>query len=172
MLLQHDTVSIYRYILSACPTSGTYVVGRKKLTAVFQAGDREPAPLQCIFLHFSRIQARITRPRNGGSTPEGKFRRPLHRIENQNCSHSSFRYRTVARPTLHSNLIVSVIESSREPLPPPKKTLPGTRHKRGYRGTRWAKWHYPMGRVGSGLQKIEGTRRVLPLMVSNTTVLP
>ena len=47
---------------------------------------------------------------------------------------------------------------------------PGTQRKNKYPGTRSAKWHYPAGRVGSGLQNIKvwrdpfraGARRVLP----------
>ena len=35
---------------------------------------------------------------------------------------------------------------------------PGTRQKNGYPGTLSSKWHYPAGRVGSGLQNMTGTR--------------
>ena len=40
----------------------------------------------------------------------------------------------------------------------PGTRVPGTRQKIMYPGTRASNWHFPAGRVGSGLQNLAGTR--------------
>ena len=82
----------------------------------------------------------ITRPRNAVIHEKAKFRRLMHRINNQNCSYSLRRYRTavVRAHYLPLNLHSSWHWNSEEKL---DFLLPGNRS---------SKWYYPAVRVGYG----------------------
>ena len=64
---------------------------RNTFTAVFQAAGHQPSPPSHIFSHFSRGQ---TRPRNGIAR-QGKFRRLVHRINNNEYAYSASGYTTL-----------------------------------------------------------------------------
>ena len=107
-----------------------------------------------LYVHFARIQTHSNTPARCSNTRKFNFRGLMHRINNQNCSYSSFRYElTVVRTIFHSNFILRGTEVGSLFV-----FCVGYPEKYGYPGTRSSKWHYPAGRIGSGLQNTAGTR--------------
>ena len=160
----HDVASIefqYRF-----PTSDVLWVGKGALQSSKREGDREPSPPCSIygrlFLHFfAQSNPQKACPRNGVMHEKVSLGGLVHRINNKNCSYSSFRYGTVPRATFHYNFILRGTEVARKKLGKKNAGYPGTRVpgiKNGYPGTQASNWHYPVGRVGSGLRNLAGTR--------------